>query len=130
MQHGLSLDICICSATIQKQNPTYLTNADNSYIDIANSYAIAVADIKEPVPYLAMEYLKAHVGWEVCFNNAGLNSKLIDRDGVVFDAYANKLTMYEKRLAETRNQLNKEIILGIADTPAEYGYSVGKIYRA
>lgn len=109
----------------------YLTRAENAYKELANSFGIPEASIKiDPLPFVAKEFLKAYVGWEVCFNNAGLDDKLVDRDSVENDVYMNKLGLYEKRLSNLQMRLNKDIILGRADTPEEYSYSMGRIFRS
>jgi hypothetical protein len=116
---------------IVASDTSYLDRADNALKDLANSKGLAVAEIEStPLPFLVKEWLKAYVGWEVCFNNSGLYDKLIQNNDVAIDVYGNKLELYKKTLEGLSQKLTKDVISGTADTPEEYSAIFSKVYRA
>jgi hypothetical protein len=109
---------------------TYFTRADSALVSLASTRGVASSEILSPVTFLVKEWLKAYVGKEVCFNNKGLDNKLLSQENIEIDVYALKLADYQSLFADLNGQITKEVLTGVADTPQEYAYSFGKIYRA
>jgi len=109
---------------------SYLTRADNAFLDLANSFGIGEAYIKtDPIPFRVIEYLRARVGFDVCEDNAGIDNKKAIQQAIEFDTFAEKLNHYKKRLNDTRSALTYEIITGDADTQEEYAGAAIRLYR-
>lgn len=118
-------------SNIVNVDTSYLSRSDDALNDLANSKGLLVSEIETtPLPFLVKEWLKAYVGWEVCFNNSGLYDKLVQNNDVAIDVYANKLELYKKTLESLSQRLTKEVISGTADTPEEYSSIFSKVYRA
>lgn len=116
---------------IVTNDETYLDRADDALVDLASRMGIEEDDIETTtLPYHVKEYLKAYVGWEVCFNNLGLNKQKIGQDGLELDPYDIKLPFYEKRLDKFKSGMTAEILTGDADTPEEYASQSANIYRS
>jgi hypothetical protein len=109
---------------------SYLDRADDALVHLASTRGVLEADIETTtLPYVLKEYLKAYVGWEVCFNNAGNNNTELHQEEILTDVYAEKLEYYTKHLKKITGMVTKEVLTGDADTPAEYAFSFGEVFR-
>lgn len=115
---------------IIKTDDTYLDRADEHLSDIILSKGLTVADLADPLPIRVKEWLRASVGYWVCFDNMALNDQWIEREEITIDPYGVKFKYYEKKLYSIESSLTKEIITGDADEPGEFAYTNGKIYRS
>jgi hypothetical protein len=109
---------------------SYLDRADEAFYSLASKRGVEVSDLElTTLPYIVKEYLKAFVGYEVCFYNKGLNNKLVYQDEVAIDVYAMKLEDYKSKLVSLEGEITKAVLTGEADTPEEYAYSFGRAIR-
>jgi hypothetical protein len=115
---------------IVSEDSDYFDRADDALVSKASRLGLTESQILVPVTFLVKEWLKAYVGKEVCFNNLSLNNRLLSQEDVTIDVYETKYKWYEMKFAEIDGQITKEVLTGDADTPQEYAYSTGRIYRA